>query len=171
MSAPALLYAPPGPTRPPVRSVIAYRCETTAHDLTGACEVILSTYRATSPRLAARWLRSQAGHLAQLLSPRPAAPSFRDAPLFTVGPDCPRPDLDLFAWAENDKGFEQALRILAAGAPYTLAVSDYDARYAICAYPLYVRRGLQFPASAGCSSPSPAEVGRHRRRAAQHAAR
>ncbi|MGW1489763.1 hypothetical protein [Streptomyces sp. NPDC002402] len=171
MSPSALLYAPTRPARPAVLPVIAYQCEVVAHDLAGAREVLLGHYRARSPRLAARWLWSEAERLARLLAPLPSVPCLRNAPLFAVDPDCSRPDDELLAWTRDDRRFEQALRTLAACNPYAFAVTDYDAQYAFCAYPLRVRMAPKFPVSAGCSSPSPAEAGRQRRRGARHAAR
>ncbi|MBZ9638299.1 hypothetical protein K8369_02475, partial [Streptomyces sp. PSKA30] len=85
----------------------------TAHDLSGTREVLLATYRGRSPRLAARWLRAQASHLARRLSPDPGAVFLRGAPLITTGPGVPRPDAELRAWANSDQAYEHAIHILA----------------------------------------------------------
>ncbi|MEU3124168.1 hypothetical protein ABZ696_28360 [Streptomyces albidoflavus] len=52
----------------------AYRCELLARSLDGTYEAILATYRAPTPRLAARWARDTVGRYAELLAPAPAAP-------------------------------------------------------------------------------------------------
>ncbi|MFJ9869044.1 hypothetical protein [Streptomyces sp. NPDC101165] len=136
----------------------------TGHDLTGSREVILAYYRATSPRLAARWMRAEAQRLARLLTPEPAAPYLGSFLLVATGPTCPRPDADLLAWASNDERYEHTLRVLSAGNTYLLNVTDYDARYSVRAYALPTRsRASQNPASAGRRPYAPAEAGRHRK--------
>lgn len=134
------MLAPPASVRPLMRSPMAFRCEATAHGLSGTREVLLATYRGRSPRLAARWLRAQAFRLARLLSPDPGAVFLRDAQLVTAGPDVPRPDAELRAWASSDQAYEHALRALAAGRAFVFTVTDYDARYSLRMYPLPTRR-------------------------------
>ncbi len=148
-----------------MRAPIAYRCEATAHDLRGAREVLLATYRGRSPRLAARWLRSEAHRLARLLSPPAEAAYLQDAPLTTAGPNTPRPDVELSLWASNDQAYEYALRTLAAGRAFSFTVTDYDARYSLRVYPLLTRRPSfpQAPFPAGGPPRTPAGKGRHRR--------
>jgi hypothetical protein len=85
MTAAVMTHRPLPPPRPLRHAAVAFRCETTATALDGgAREVILATYRATTPRLAARWLWSQAERLADLLDRTPAAPQLQDAPLTTA---------------------------------------------------------------------------------------
>lgn len=165
MSRAVLMLDPPASARPSMRSPIAFRCEATAHDLSGTREVLLATYRGRSPRLAARWLRAQAFRLARLLSPDPGAVFLQDAQLVTAGPGVPRPDAELQAWASSDQAYEHALRALAAGRAFMFTVTDYDARYSIRVYPLPTRRPAPPQASvpAPCPSRSPAGTGRHRR--------
>ncbi|MGP3990677.1 hypothetical protein [Streptomyces sp. 3N207] len=165
MTPSVLTFAPPISVRTPMRSPIAFRCEATAHDLSGTREVQLATYRGRSPRLAARWLRAEASHLARLLSPDPEAISLRDAPLTTPGSDVPRPDADLRAWANSDQAYEHALRVLAADRAFVFAVTDYDAWYSLRVDPLPTLRPAppQALVSARCPSHSPAVTGRHRR--------
>jgi len=160
-----LMLAPPASARPPMRSPIAFRCEATAHDLSGTREVLLAAYRGRSPRLAARWLRAEALRLARLLSPDPEAVFLRDASLTAAGPDVPRPDAELRAWADSEQAYEHALRALATGRPFLFTVTDYDARYSLRVYPLPTRRPapLQAPVPARCPPHSPAGTGRHRR--------
>lgn len=151
--------------RATMRLPMGFRCEATAHDLSGSREVFLANYRGRSPRLAARWLRAEAHRLARLLSPNPDALFLRDAPLTSAGPDIPRPDLDLRAWADDDRAYEHALRSLATGRAFLFTVTDYDARYSLRVYPLPTRRPAppQPPVPARCPPHSPAGTGRHRR--------
>ncbi|GHD84988.1 hypothetical protein GCM10010508_06950 [Streptomyces naganishii JCM 4654] len=165
MSRAVLMLAPPAFARASMRSPVAFRCEATAHDLSGFREVLLATYRGRSPRLAARWLRAEAHYLAWLLSPDPGALFLRDAPLTTACPDVPRPDAELLAWADSDHAYEHALRSLAAGRAFVFTVTDYDARYSLRVYPLPTSRQAppQAPVPARCPPHSPAGTGRHRR--------
>ncbi|GHI02501.1 hypothetical protein Scel_08220 [Streptomyces cellostaticus] len=165
MSRAVLTLAPPASARASMRSPIAFRCEATAHDLSSSREILLATCRGRSPRLAARWLRAEAHRLARLLSPTPDALFLRDAPLTTAGPDFPRPDADLRAWADDDRAYEHALRSLATGRAFMFTVTDYDARYYLRVYPLPIRRQAPPPAPvpARCPPHSSAGTGRHRR--------
>ncbi|BCM68164.1 hypothetical protein EASAB2608_03498 [Streptomyces sp. EAS-AB2608] len=166
MSPAVLTLAPPASARAPMRSPIAFRCEATAHDLSGSREVLLATYHGRSPRLAARWLRAEAHRLARLLSPDPDARFLREAPLTAAGLDIPRPDAALRAWADDDRAYEHALRSLAAGRALTFTVTDYDARYSLRVYPLPTHRPTlpQAPAPARCPPPhSPPGKGRRRK--------
>ncbi|WP_240509899.1 hypothetical protein [Streptomyces malaysiense] len=148
--------------RTSVRSPIAFRCEATARDLGGSREVLLATYRGRSPRLAARWLRTEALHLSRLLSPDPGAMFLGDAPLTVAGPEAPRPDAELRAWAGGDQAYEYALRALAAGHAFMFAVTDHDARYSLQVYPLLARHpappGACVPGRHPSHSPAPAQV-------------
>ncbi|WP_229899599.1 hypothetical protein [Streptomyces capoamus] len=127
--------------------------------MSGSREVILAYYRASSPRLAARWMRAEAQRLARLLAPAPTAPHFRSVLLVATGPTCPRPDDELLAWAGSDERYEHALRTLQAGKDYLLSVADYDAQYAVRVYVL----PTQSPAPAGRRTHAPAGTGRHRK--------
>jgi hypothetical protein len=160
-----LTISPPAVVRNSTRSLLAFRCEATAHDLDGSREVLLATHRGRSPRLAGRWLRAEAHRLARLLSPDTEALTLRDAPLRATDPDTPRPDVELRAWAESDQAYEHALSALAKGRAYVFTVTDYDARYSLRVYPLAARRQApgQVPVLTRCPPRSPADVGRHRR--------
>ncbi|MFE7276010.1 hypothetical protein [Streptomyces sp. NPDC057623] len=160
-----LMLAPPTSARPPMPPPVAFRCEATAHDLSGTREVLLATYRGRSPRLATRWLRAQAYRLARLLSPDPEAVFLQDTSLVTTQPDVPRPDGELRAWADNDQAYEHALRALATGRAFVFTVTDYDARYSLRVYPLPTRRPAlpQAPVPSGCPPHSSTGKGRHRR--------
>lgn len=158
-----MTHRPPDLTRPIVCPAVAFRCEVTAHDLTGSREVVLAHYRAASPRLAARWVRAQSQRLARLLAPEPNAPHLRTVPLVCTGPTCPRPDDDLITWASNDEWYEHAIRVCGAGNDYLLTVTDYDARYSLRVYALPTRRPPQTPAPAGRRTHAPAGAGRHKR--------
>ncbi|MGW5234520.1 hypothetical protein ACWEQU_20055 [Streptomyces nodosus] len=123
----------------------AYRCELLARSLDGAYEAILATYRAPTPRLAARWARDMAGRYAELLAPAPAAPYLGGAPLIEAPPEGPRPDAELHAWADSDERYDGVLRTLAADHTYAFTVTDYGARYEPRLDPLPVRRPPQTP--------------------------
>lgn len=141
----------------------AYRCEVVAEGLAdNRREITLTTYRAATPRLAARWARSTARRYARLLSPGPAEPYLGGAPVTDAGPGCPRPDDDLRAWSDSDERYDDTMRTLAGGHPFQLVVTDYDARYALCVYPLPVRRPVPSPVPAESARPY-AGAGRHRK--------
>lgn len=84
--------AAPTPSRPTAarrssRQAVAFRCEAVAQDLSGSREIMLGFYRGGSPRLAARWLRSTAQHLAALLAPlRDGEGPLREALFVEAGP-------------------------------------------------------------------------------------
>lgn len=140
----------------------AYRCEVIARNLTGTREVILAAYRAITPRLAARWARTTARRYAELLAPAPTAPYLDRAPLIEAGPGSPRPDVALHRWADSPEQYEAALRTLAEGRAYVIAVDDYDAWYELRVDPVPVHRPFPPPAPIRCARAS-AGVGRHRR--------
>ncbi|WP_327662792.1 MULTISPECIES: hypothetical protein [unclassified Streptomyces] len=123
----------------------AYRCELLARALDGTYEAILATYRAPTPRLAARWARDTASRYAELLAPTPAAPYLGGAPLIEAPPEGPPPDVKLHAWADSDELYEGVLRTLAAYHPYAFTVTDYGARYELRLDPLPARRPAQAP--------------------------
>lgn len=171
MSATVLTLAPPGSAHTSARLSLAFHCSATAHGLSGTREVIFATYRAPTPRLAARWMQAEALRLARLFAPHPGEPYLGRAPVVPTGPTCPRPHACLYAWAQEPGQYEQALFTLAAAEPYRVSVTDYDARYNLLAAPLLMPpRPPQSPAPAGCQ-PSPARAGRRRRKPARHAAR
>lgn len=165
MSPDVLMLAPPTTARAFVRPPVAFWCEAIARDLSGCREVLLATYRGHSPRLAARWLRASARRYAWLLSPDFGALGLRDAPLVLARSEIPRPDVELRAWADSDRAYEQALRALAAGRVFVFTVTDYDARYCLRVYPLPTRRPRlpQHSALAGGLPRSSVRAGRHRR--------
>lgn len=171
MSTAVLTLAPPGSAHTSARLPLAFHCAATAHDLSGTREVILATYRAPTPRLAARWMQAEALHLARLLDPHPGEPYLGRAPVLPTGPTCPRPHAYLYAWAQEPSQYEQALSTLATAESYRISVTDYDARYNLLAAPLLMPpQPPRSPAPAGCQ-PSPARAGRRRRKPARHAAR
>lgn len=173
MSTAVLTLAPPASAHTPASLPLTFQCASTAHDLSGAREVILTTYRAPTPRLAARWMQAEALHLARLLDPHPGAPYLGRASVVPTGPTCPRPHTYLYAWAQEPSQYEQALLTLAAAEPYRISVTDYDARYNLLAAPLLMPLQPpppQSPAPAGCQ-PTPVRAGRRRRKPARHATR
>ncbi|MER6527647.1 hypothetical protein [Streptomyces sp. NPDC001508] len=156
-----MTYRPSVPAPPVKQAAIALRCEVTAYALSGSREIVLAHYRATSPRLAARWMRAEAQRLARLLAPEPTTPRLGSMLLVAAGPACPRPDADLLAWAASDARYEHVLGVLRAGNTYTLDVTDYDARYSVRAYALPTHRPSQSPAPTGCRTYVPAGAGHH----------
>ncbi|GAA1666560.1 hypothetical protein GCM10009680_02650 [Streptomyces yatensis] len=171
MSTAVLTLVPPGSAHTSARLPLAFHCAATAHDLSGAREVVLATYRAPTPRLAVRWMQAEALRLARLLDPHPGEPYLGRAPVVPTGPMCPRPHAYLYAWAREPGRYEQALFTLAAAESYRVSVADYDARYNLLAAPLLIPPMPPPPHSpAGCQ-PSSARAGRRRRKPARHAAR
>jgi hypothetical protein len=140
----------------------AYRCELLARSLDGTYEAILATYRAATPRLAARWARTKARRYAGLLAPTPTAPYLAGAPLVEIEPGTPRPDVKLQAWADSPELYEGVLHTLAAGRAYVLTATDYGARYELRLDPLPIRRAPQAPVFTTHTRPSTGK-GRHRR--------
>ncbi|MFF2166682.1 hypothetical protein ACFVWP_39260 [Streptomyces sp. NPDC058175] len=140
----------------------AYRCELLARSLDGTYEAILAMYRATTPRLAARWARTTVGRYAELLAPEPGTTFLAGAPLVEAALDGPRPDAALHAWADSRERYEHVLLALGEGRPYAFTVTDYGARYELRVDPLPVRRAPQIPAFTGRTRPS-TDRGRHRR--------
>ncbi|WP_432160791.1 hypothetical protein [Streptomyces sp. NRRL F-5630] len=142
----------------------AYRCELVAKGLADHREITLAIYRAPTPRLAARWARSTARRYARLLDPVPAEPYLGGAPVAEFGRGCPRPHDDLRTWSESAERYDDTLRALSAGLPFQFVVTDYDARYALCVYPLPVRSPAPPPVPARSARARPyAGAGRHRK--------
>ncbi|WP_329151179.1 hypothetical protein OIU91_28265 [Streptomyces sp. NBC_01456] len=140
----------------------AYRCELIARNLDGTYEATLTTYRATTPRLAARWARMTAGRYAELLAPAPTASYLAGVPLVEIEPGNPRPDVRLQAWADSTELYEDVLSTLAEGRAYAFTVTDYGARYELRLDPLPIRRAPEMPAFTIHTRPSTGR-GRHRR--------
>lgn len=140
----------------------AYRCELMAQSLDGTYEAILATYRAATPRLAARWARDKARRYAGLLAPTPTAPYLAGVPLVEFEPGTPRPDVKLQAWADSAELYEGVLHTLDAGRAYVFAATDYGARYELRLDPLPIRRAPQAPVFTPHTHPSTG-TGRHRR--------
>jgi hypothetical protein len=157
-----LALTPPASARASMRPSIAFRCEVAAHDLSGSREVLLAIYRGRSPRLAARWVRAAAHRLARLLCPDSEAPSLRNAPLVAVGPDVPRPDVELHAWADSDHAYDHALGVLTTGRVFMFTVTDCDARYSLRVYPLPTRRQAPSQAHVLARRPSRSPARGHR---------
>ncbi|MGD9483644.1 hypothetical protein WDH52_10340 [Streptomyces sp. TRM70308] len=95
---------------------VTVRCEATAHPHTGARPLLLATDIARSPRLALRWLRNRAQHIANQLDPPHAQP--------------------LRHWLVDEAAHEHALHLLATGHPYHLTAYDDEAHYHLHAEPL-----------------------------------
>jgi hypothetical protein len=91
-------------------------CEAIAHHRHDARTFWLGSYAAPSPRLAMRWLRVRAGHIADQL----------DVPLAHP----------VRHWLADQAEHERALAALVAGEMYTHAVHDDALTYLISARPL-----------------------------------
>lgn len=143
----------------------SFACAVVACGRVGWREVVVSACGCGSPRLAVRWLRSEARRLAGLLAPDPGSPFFGGGVLVPGEPGMPRPDIELRAWAGSEARYGSALAELAAGRPFVLSVVDCDAVYALRALPVPVRLAVasSAPAPARCLSVSRAGAGRHRR--------
>ncbi|WP_194074703.1 hypothetical protein [Streptomyces barkulensis] len=92
-----------------------YRCQAIASTPDDGRTFPLGAHTAGSPRLALRWLRQRARHIADQLDPSAARP--------------------LLAWLHDDQAHEHALAVLASGMPYTHTIRDDTVRYQLTAHP------------------------------------
>lgn len=92
-----------------------YWCETIAHTLTDSRTFWLGSYPAPTPRLALRWLRTRAGHIADQLDPHTADP--------------------VRHWLTDRTEHEYALATLTEGAMYAHTIHDDGVRYLLTARP------------------------------------
>lgn len=142
-----------------------YLAEVTAEGPAGGklvCVKLWST-SAGSRRLALRWLRHQARHIADGLDPDPHAWWVSDAPgalaqLPELRTDVPTA---LRRWESDDQAHEDALAQLATGSPVAFTVSDCWGRYTLAIWPVSgsaapaERRAKREPSAAGTSRASP----------------
>lgn len=87
------------------RVLTGYRTQATAH-LPGGKHVHLGGVLAKTPRLAIRWLREHAGHVADQLDPPYARP--------------------LIAWLDDDQEWQWALSGLVRGESYVVRATDEE---------------------------------------------
>jgi hypothetical protein len=92
----------------------AIQCEAVAYTPQNGRCFQLGSHPATTPRLALRWLRHRARHIADQLDP-PAAQPVRH-------------------WIGDDTEQERALSLLACGENYTFTIYDDATRYALSAH-------------------------------------
>lgn len=134
----------------------AYWCEVRAEGEvygtgeTAAC--VLGTFSTISPKLALRWLRGEAEHIADRLDPDPersawVKPWMRVDPVPL--PDCPA---ELRFWADAPEGHQAARDQLRDGAPLSVVVPDNGCRYTLTIWPVTVpppKSSPTLPASDG----------------------
>lgn len=112
------------------------RCEATAHSLDLAAHWPLSVHPAYSPLTALRWLRWQAGVLADRLDPDPLQAAWLPAralrPVSAAVPDAP---MYLRSWRLSLDAHEDVLDQLNAGHAVTLSTHDDTAYYTLTAVP------------------------------------
>lgn len=118
-----------------------YWCEITVHS--GPYSCLLRGASAGTPRLAVRWLQSQADRLADLMDPQPGSPwvpvSRRGAvPLCYADADARDVPEELRTWSRNTPAHEYAMHALAAGALFRFASGDGSAEISLSARPVPV---------------------------------
>lgn len=105
-------------------------CEQLASAVTDddALVCVLGHYRATSPRLAVRWLRHRTRRLADQLDPPEPWPG--DAPLDVVPVADPTAPDHLRQWSADPAAHERLMARLAVGHAFRLTVIEDDSRFA-----------------------------------------
>lgn len=123
----------------PVR---AYWCEVLAEgEVYGTRETVpyvLGTFQTISPKLALRWLRSEAELVADRLDPDPehsawVMPWMRVDP--APVPDCPT---ELRFWTADPEEHQAAREQLKEGAPLSVVIPDSGCRYTLTVWPVTV---------------------------------
>lgn len=136
------------------RPIRAYRCEVFKEERAYGEGVtvpdVLATSQTISPKLALRWLRGQAQHIADRLDPGHSAVwQQQTGHYFHVpAPTCPA---QLRAWCEDAREQQTAREQLDNGSPATLVVSDRTDRYTLTVWP------LPGPADAGTAAALPVD--------------
>lgn len=132
---------------PPARNGLWCECVLAEPDDPGAREWLLAGYAAPSPRLAVRWLSSQAPRLADLVDP-PLDKQWVPAGVLRVAAcDSPLdPATALRAWPTDVAEHDQALTAMRDGSLYAFTVTDLGLRYTLSARPILTHaRGLTPP--------------------------
>lgn len=141
----------------------AYWCEVLAEgEVYGTRETVpfvLGTFQTISPKLALRWLQSEAERIADRLDPDPERSAWVK-PWMCVGtvplPDCPA---ELRVWAETPEEHQAARDQLREGAPLCVVIPDGGCRYTLTIWPVTVpppRSSTTLPADDGQrTSPRP----------------
>ncbi|AYV25563.1 hypothetical protein EES41_02305 [Streptomyces sp. ADI95-16] len=123
-------------------SARAYWCEVLAEgEVYGTRETVpyvLGTFQTISPKLALRWLRSEAERIADRLDPDPARSAWV-MPWMRVDP-VPVPDTpaELRIWAEHPEEQQEARDQLKEGAPFSVVVPDKGCRFTLSVWPVAV---------------------------------
>ncbi|GAB3956783.1 hypothetical protein [Streptomyces sparsus] len=104
-------------TAPPLRIAPSCWAEALAYLPAEHRTIPLGTRRATTPRLALRWLRHRAAHIADQLDPWEAGP--------------------VRQWLHDHAEHEHALAILAQGGSYTFTAFDDTTRYLLTVSPAH----------------------------------
>lgn len=110
-----------------------YWCELTGAPLVGGIpgrEFVLSVGRVGTPRLAVRWLRSEALRMAAAIDPKPDSAWLwdRDTEVCVAG-------AKLRSWANDWNAQGEAMEYLASGLVYVFTVFDLTSYYALWAKP------------------------------------
>ncbi|WP_326655686.1 hypothetical protein [Streptomyces sp. NBC_01750] len=111
------------------------RCEVTAHRLDLAAHWPLYAYEADGPRMALRWLRWQAGRLADRLDPDPQAAWVPGGALRPVDEAVPDAPTHMRCWRDDLAAHEEVMHLLAAGQAVSLSAHDDTAHYTFTALP------------------------------------
>ncbi|MEV7831572.1 hypothetical protein AB0P12_13230 [Streptomyces subrutilus] len=120
----------------------AYWCEVLAEgEVYGTRETVpyvLGTFQTISPKLALRWLRSEAGRIADRLDPDPERSEWV-MPWMSVDP-VPVPDTpaELRIWAEGPEEQQAARDQLKEGAPLSVVVPGKGCRFTLSVWPVAV---------------------------------
>ncbi|MFZ3547689.1 hypothetical protein ACODT3_19140 [Streptomyces sp. 4.24] len=129
-----------------------YWCEIATHASTYSC--LLRGSAAATPRLAVRWLRDQAQHVADLMDPQPASwwvpktPSGRTPlrPVESGARDAPE---ELRLWSRDALAHEYAMGALTSGALFQFSTGDGTAFISLSA------RLVNMTIPATCPAPPP----------------
>ncbi|REK90808.1 hypothetical protein DY245_08150 [Streptomyces inhibens] len=109
---------------------------------------VLATSQTISPKLALRWLRGQAQHIADKLDPERRAVWQQQAGHYFQVPAATC-SAQLRAWCEDAREQNTAREQLNNGSPATLVVSDRTDRYTLTVWP------LPAPADSGTAATLP----------------
>lgn len=106
--------------------VDGYWCEVVASYPDGRKEWVLGGYRANTPRLAVRWLRSQALRLANALDPIPGFGPFLPEVLHPANPHNPNPGHVFRQWSRDLTVQSRNMNDLVSGRPVLVAAGGPD---------------------------------------------
>lgn len=110
-----------------------YLCEAYAQPVDASPLILLGASRVNSPRLAIRWLRTQALRLARALDPVPGTGPFPTAALREVTEGAPGPGVRIRRWAHDQVAYETHLGELRTGRLTSVTAADTQALYTLTA--------------------------------------